>query len=126
MARTGRRRGGGDTLEAIRIAARRQFAEHGYEGTTIRGIAGEAGVDPALVMHFFGSKERLLLAGVEWPFDPDEAVPALLDGKRSEVGERLVRRSSPHGTTRAVAAQSWRYCKRRWRRRPPSGSSATF
>jgi AcrR family transcriptional regulator len=91
MARTGRRRGGGDTREAIRTAARRQFAEHGYEGATIRGIAADAGVDPALVMHFFGSKERLLLAGVEWPFDPDEAVPRLLAGKRSEAGERLVR-----------------------------------
>jgi AcrR family transcriptional regulator len=91
VARTGRRRGGGDTREAIRKAARRQFAELGYEGTTIRGIASEAGVDPALVMHFFGSKERLLLAGVEWPFDPDEVVPTLLAGKRSEVGERLAR-----------------------------------
>jgi AcrR family transcriptional regulator len=91
MARTGRRRGGGDTREAIRKAARRQFAQHGYEGTTIRAIASEAGVDPALVMHFFGPKERLFLAGVEWPFDPDEAVPMLLAGKRSEVGERLVR-----------------------------------
>jgi AcrR family transcriptional regulator len=91
MARTGRRRGGGDTREAIRQAARRQFAENGYDGTTIRGIAADVGVDPALVMHFFGSKERLLLAGVDWPFDPDEVVPQLLAGKRSEVGKRLVR-----------------------------------
>jgi AcrR family transcriptional regulator len=91
MARTGRRRGGGDTREAIRTAARRQFADHGYDGATIRGIASEAGVDPALVMHFLGSKELLLLAGVEWPFDPDEVVPRLLAWKRSQVGERLAR-----------------------------------
>jgi AcrR family transcriptional regulator len=92
MARTGRRPGGSsDTKEAIHAAARRQFGEHGYESTTIRAVATEAGVDPALVMHFFGSKERLFAACVEWPFDPDEEVPALLAGKRSEVGDRLAR-----------------------------------
>jgi AcrR family transcriptional regulator len=91
MARTGRRPGGENTRETIRAAARRQFGERGYQATTIRGVAAEAGVDPALVMHFFGSKDGLLGECVEWPFDPDEAVPALLDGKRSEVGERLAR-----------------------------------
>jgi AcrR family transcriptional regulator len=91
MARTGRRPGaGGDTKEAIHAAARRQFGEHGYEATTIRGVAAEAGVDPALVMHFFGSKDALFAACVEWPFDPDEEVPNLLAGKRSQLGERLV------------------------------------
>lgn len=91
MARTGRRRGNGDTKEAIRAAARRQFAEKGYEATTIRGVAAEAGVDPALVMHFFGSKDGLFGACIEWPFDPDAALPSLVAGRRSEVGERLVR-----------------------------------
>ena len=89
MARTGRRRGGGDTRQAIAGAARRQFAERGYEATTIRGIAAEAGVDPALVMHFFGSKDALFAECVQWPFDPDETVPMLLSGKRSQVGQRL-------------------------------------
>lgn len=91
MARTGRRRGGGDTRQAIAGAARRQFAERGYEATTIRGIAAEAGVDPALVMHFFGSKDALFAECVQWPFDPDETVPMLLSGKRSQVGQRLAR-----------------------------------
>jgi AcrR family transcriptional regulator len=91
MARTGRRRGGGDTRQAIADAARRQFAERGYDATTIRGIAAEAGVDPALVMHFFGSKDALFAECVQWPFDPDEAVRALLSGKRSQVGQRLAR-----------------------------------
>jgi AcrR family transcriptional regulator len=91
MARTGRRRGGGDTRTAIRDAARRQFAQRGYEGTTIRAVAAEAGVDPALVMHFFGSKDALFAAAVEWPFDPDVEVSRLLAGKRSEVGQRLAR-----------------------------------
>ena len=54
-------------------------------------MAAEAGVDPALVMHFFGSKDGLFAACFEWPFDPDEEVPKLLAGKRSEVGERLAR-----------------------------------
>lgn len=91
MARTGRRRGGGDTRQAIAEAARRQFAERGYEAATIRSIATEAGVDPALVMHFYGSKEALFAEVVQWPFDPDEAVAELLVGKRSAVGERLAR-----------------------------------
>ena len=88
---TGRRRGGGDTRQAIAEAARRQFAERGYEAATIRSIATEAGVDPALVMHFYGSKEALFAEVVQWPFDPDEAVAELLVGKRSAVGERLAR-----------------------------------
>jgi AcrR family transcriptional regulator len=91
MARTGRRRGGGDTRQAIAEAARRQFAYRGYEAATIRSIATEAGVDPALVMHFYGSKEALFAEVVQWPFDPDEAVADLLVGKRSAVGERLAR-----------------------------------
>ena len=91
MARTGRRRGGGDTRQAIAEAARRQFAERGYEAATIRSIATEAGVDPALVMHFYGSKDALFAEVVQWPFDPDEAVAELLAGKRSAVGERLAR-----------------------------------
>jgi AcrR family transcriptional regulator len=91
MARTGRRRGGGDTRQAIAEAARRQFADRGYEAATIRSIATEAGVDPALVMHFHGSKEALFAEVVQWPFDPDEAVAELLVGKRSAVGERLAR-----------------------------------
>ena len=90
--RTGRRPGGrGDSKEAIHAAGRRQFGERGYEATTIRSVAAEAGVDPALVMHFFGSKDELFAACVEWPFDPDEEVPRLLAGKRSDVGERLAR-----------------------------------
>lgn len=53
--RTGRRPGTSATRAAILAAARRQFADVGYERTTLRGVAAEAGVDPALVVHFFGS-----------------------------------------------------------------------
>ena len=63
-ARSGRRAGDSGTREAIVTAARRRFAENGYDGATIRGIAADAGVDPALVLHFHGTKERLFLAEI--------------------------------------------------------------
>jgi AcrR family transcriptional regulator len=90
--RTGRRPGESSTRQAILEAARRQFAEHGYGGATMRSIAKEAGVDAALVVHFFGTKASLLSEAVEWPFDPEVEMPKLLvDGKR-HVGRHLVAR----------------------------------
>jgi AcrR family transcriptional regulator len=90
--RTGRRpgRAGTDTREAILAAARRLFAERGFEGASMRAIAGEAGVDAALITHFFGSKANLLGAAIDWPFDPDRELPRLLRGGRDRVGEALV------------------------------------
>jgi AcrR family transcriptional regulator len=90
LSRTGRRPGETRTKEAIAAAARRQFGERGYGDTTIRSIANEAGVDPALVMQFFGSKDRLFTASVDWPFDPAIEIPAALDDDPSNVGRRLV------------------------------------
>jgi AcrR family transcriptional regulator len=88
---SGRRRGDSGTRAAIEAAAARQFAEHGYDRASMRSIALEAGVDPALVSHFFGSKQRLFVAVVELPFDPAQAIPVLLEGDPAEVGERLAR-----------------------------------
>ena len=88
--RTGRRPGTSSTREAILVAARRQFAEKGYVGATMRSIAAEAGVDASLVVHFFGNKASLLGAAVEWPFDPAETMPALLADGRRNVGRNLV------------------------------------
>ena len=62
--RPGRRPGANETREAILVAAREAFAAHGYEKATIRGIARAAGVDPALVHHFYGSKEEVFRAAV--------------------------------------------------------------
>jgi AcrR family transcriptional regulator len=62
--RPGRRPGANETREAILAAARDAFAAHGYEKATIRGIAREAAVDPALVHHFYGSKEDVFRAAV--------------------------------------------------------------
>jgi AcrR family transcriptional regulator len=72
-------------------AARRQFGEHGYERTTIRSVASEAGVDPGLVMHFFGTKQRLFGEAVEVPFDPAIVVAGIGEGPLAEQGTRLAR-----------------------------------
>lgn len=58
MARTGRRPGQTETREAILAAARDLFGRNGYEGATIRAIAAEAGVNPALVHHFSAARSR--------------------------------------------------------------------
>lgn len=87
--RAGRRPGPTKTREAILAAARCQFAEHGYERTTLRSVGAEADVDPALVVHYFGSKQRLFLASVELPVDPAALVDAVATGPRSRVGARL-------------------------------------
>lgn len=87
--RRGRRPGGSDTREVIAAAARRQFAAQGYPHTSIRGVAAEAGVDPKLVQHFFGSKQELFVAVVDLPFDPAEVFPRLLGQDVEGVGRRL-------------------------------------
>ena len=91
MPRTGRRPGGGATREKILAAARAQFSEVGYDRATVRDIAGVAGVDPALLSHYFGSKEALFLAAVEFPVDPAVFVPRLLEPGLDGLGDRLVR-----------------------------------
>jgi AcrR family transcriptional regulator len=91
VARTGRRPGQTQTREDILVAARNQFAERGYGGATIRGIAAEAGVNPALVHHFFGSKDQVFVAALNLPFNPSVLVDTLLDGPRDRIGERILR-----------------------------------
>ena len=91
MARTGRRPGSGGTRERILAAARSDFGKGGYEGTTIRGIAAHARVDPALVMHYFESKDGAFRAAVKFPIDPAEFIPRLLPPGLDGLGERLVR-----------------------------------
>ena len=91
IRRSGRRAGDSGTRDAILAAARRSFASAGYTATTIRGVAGAAGVDPALVHHFFGSKDKLFTAATELPVDPAELVAGVLGGEADGLGERLVR-----------------------------------
>ncbi len=86
----GRPADGGDRRTTILDAARAQFAERGYGGASVRGIARQAEVDPALVHHYFGTKEQVFVAAMELPFDPAEQLPQVLEGDRDGVGERLV------------------------------------
>jgi len=90
-ARTGRRPGASDTRGRILAAARAGFGDAGYDGATIRGIAADAGVDPALVHHYFGSKQRLFVTAMELPVDLDAVVPGLLAGPPDQLGYRIVR-----------------------------------
>ena len=87
--RLGRRPGQSGTREAIADAARGLFSERGYDRTTIRGIASAAGVDPALVNHFFGSKQELFAAVTTFPIELEAAIPQIAEGPRSKVGLRL-------------------------------------
>ncbi len=93
--RTGPRVGDSGTREAILQAARQRFADHGYVGATIRGIAADAGVGPALVHHFYGPKEQLFAAAMRLPVVPTDVLARAAgpDPGRSmeNLGENLVR-----------------------------------
>ncbi|MFF2185802.1 TetR family transcriptional regulator [Streptomyces sp. NPDC058155] len=77
--------------ERILDAARNEFAERGYDKTSVRGIAKAAGVDPALVHHYFGTKDEVFGAAIEVSFEPALVLPALLGGGQDGIGERLAR-----------------------------------
>jgi AcrR family transcriptional regulator len=87
----GRRPGSPDTRGEILEAARREFAANGYDRTSMRAVARAAGVDPALVHHYFSGKEDLLLDAMEVPFDPRTMIGSVIDGPKDRTGERLVR-----------------------------------
>lgn len=91
MAKAGRRPGQTETREQILSAARTLFAEQGFDGATIRGIAAEAGVNPALIHHFFGSKDKVFAASLDIPVDPSMIVSTVVTGPREQAGERLIR-----------------------------------
>jgi AcrR family transcriptional regulator len=86
----GRRPGAPDTRAAVLAAARASFAERGFRGTTIRAVASTAGVDPALVHHYFGTKDDLFLAAMELPVDPREVIAHVASGPVEEVAERFL------------------------------------
>jgi AcrR family transcriptional regulator len=106
----GRRPAGEDTRGVILEAARGEFAARGYEGTTIRGIARAAGVDPRLVHHYFEGKQDIFVAALDLPARPQDLVPLILGDPAdlSGVGERVVRFffsvwDTPIGRERIVA-----------------------
>jgi AcrR family transcriptional regulator len=94
-SRSGRRGGDSGTKEAILAAARARFGDLGYDRATIRGIADDAGVDPALVHHFYGTKDRLFAAAMRLPANPREVLDAALTpesrGQDRSLGEHLLR-----------------------------------
>jgi AcrR family transcriptional regulator len=89
--RRGRRPGSPDTRAGILAEARTLFAEKGYAGTSVRAVAAAAGVDAALVHHYFGTKDDLFLAALQAPVDPREVLRSVADGGLDGAGERLVR-----------------------------------
>jgi AcrR family transcriptional regulator len=90
--RRGRRPGGTDTREALVNAAREVFIEQGFDGATVRAIASRAGVDAAMVNHWFGGKEGLFAEAVlKLPFRPMDIVEILLAVDPAQVGDAIVR-----------------------------------
>jgi AcrR family transcriptional regulator len=93
-ARRGRRRtaeAGAGTRADIVAAARVEFADNGYDSTSLRAVARRAGVDAALVHHYFADKAGLFAATVDVPIRPDRLVAEILRGPRDMIGETIVR-----------------------------------
>jgi AcrR family transcriptional regulator len=91
MARTGRRPGPTSTRASILAAAAECFAADGFDATSMRHVAAAAGVDPALVRRFFGSKEQLFSEVAAALIVPERALAAVTGGTPEAAGERLVR-----------------------------------
>lgn len=89
--RPGRRPGAGSSRQAVLDAARARFAGDGFDGTTIRGIAADAGVDPSQVIQFFGSKDLLFAAVMAVPASALERFDTAFEGPDEHLGERVVR-----------------------------------
>lgn len=89
--RSGRRPGVQSTREDILSTARKMFAGNGFEMTTVRAIAAAAGVDPALVHHYYGTKRELFVAAVAIPVDPAVVLAPLKEVEVDELGAQLVR-----------------------------------
>ena len=91
MVRMGRRPGPSTTRTLITAAAAQRFTAVGYDATSLRQVAADAGVDPALVRRFFGSKEQLFTAVASALIDPRRALAAIAEGPADAAGERLLR-----------------------------------
>ena len=85
------RSGSSDARSEILGAAVVEFGDHGYDGTSMRGIAARAKVNSALVHHYFGTKAELFATALGFPARPDLELPRLLAGPREGLGARLLR-----------------------------------
>jgi AcrR family transcriptional regulator len=89
--RPGRPAGTSDTRERILASARELFAQNGIDKTSIRAVAAGAGVDPALVHHYYGTKQQLFAAAIHVPIDPMEVIGPLRETPIEEIGYTLPR-----------------------------------
>ena len=87
--RPGRPAGNSNTRDRILGSARELFARNGIKNTSIRAVAAAAGVDSALVHHYFGTKEKLFAAAVHIPIDPMDVIGPLREVPIEELGHRL-------------------------------------
>jgi AcrR family transcriptional regulator len=90
-SRPGRWRSGEQSKQRILEAARALFRQHGYGGTTVRAVAAEAGVDPAMVFYFFGTKQGLFAAAIEMSANLPPAIESIFTGGLDGIGERIIR-----------------------------------
>ena len=104
--RTGRRRGQPHTRQQILDAARELFAERGYAGTSMRAIGAAAGVDPALVHHYFGTKEELFRAVLDVPVDPEVLLRQIGGASGAETPARFVQTFLPDAEARVALVVS--------------------
>jgi AcrR family transcriptional regulator len=86
----GRRPGAPDTRAEILGSARSLFAIRGFRSTSVRAIAAEAGVDPALVHHYFGTKDDLFMAALQLPVDPRELLAPVIAAGPADAATGLL------------------------------------
>jgi AcrR family transcriptional regulator len=89
--KSGRRPGDNSTRDEILVAATATFADRGYDRATIRDIASRAEVDPALVIHYFGSKEALFTEALQLPVQPGEVLSRGMAAGPDQIGATVVR-----------------------------------
>nr|WP_237573652.1 TetR family transcriptional regulator [Mycolicibacterium lacusdiani] len=87
--RPGRPRGQSDTRERILLNARELFARNGFDRTSVRSIASAAGVDAALVHHYFDTKQQLFAAAIHIPIDPMQVLGPMRETPVAELGWKL-------------------------------------
>jgi len=92
VSRTGRRPGAPRTREDILLVARRSFGARGYDATSLRSIARQADVDPALLIHYFGTKDALFVAALEVTMGPSAMFGGLANETIAEAAQLIVRR----------------------------------
>jgi AcrR family transcriptional regulator len=144
MSPAGRRPGASDTRSEILAAARAEFSDRGYTAATVRRVAARAGVDPALVYHYFTDKASLFVASIQLPADPrtvqDQARQGGgLDGARiverflaqwedgfAEPGQPFVTLAQAMSSSPEVATAVRQFLTERvWAREPASADEAT-